>query len=257
MGFFDFLGLGSGGLNDKQIEKIAKLAANPFAQPDVRKEQMMKLIHDGSEAAIKGLLQRFSVNSTQAIADEEEKRFLVDELVHMGDKAVPPLKEYLRKETALSFAAEALMGILPKDQAVTELLSLLDVYGPDDYRADEQKRQLMHILSEEDDERVLASLAPYILDHSDDVRHQVLELFQTRAQAKDKNASTVEVLASISTLLRDQETSPRIARKAAEMVTNLEWQLPGDGALNAVLDSEFFIDKKGYVRRRAAKLDAK
>src|SRR4051812_21610147 len=116
MGILSFLGLGGSALNEKQIEKISKLGANPFAQSDVRREQMDKLIRDGSDAAIRGLLLRLTVNASQAIADEDEKRFVVDELTKMGDRAVGPILSYLRKETALTFALQALLAILPREQ---------------------------------------------------------------------------------------------------------------------------------------------
>ena len=73
-------------------------------------------------------------------------------LTKMGERAVEPLKAYLRKETALTFALQALLAILPKEQAIGELLALFDVYGPDDYRSDEQKKQLVLVLAEQDDE---------------------------------------------------------------------------------------------------------
>lgn len=250
MGILSFLGLGDGKLTDKQIEKTAKLASNPFAQPDVRREQMEKLLRDGSEAAIAGVLNRFSVNSSQAIADEEEKRWLKDELTGLGAVVIPPIKRYLRKETNLSFAAQALLGVLPGEAGTSELLSLLEVYTPDDYRADEQKRQLMLILGEIEDARVLPALVPYLRDHSDDVRHHVIELFAAKAQAKDPAASSEAVRTAFAELLANPDTSPRIAQQAAAVAADLEWTLPGLSALTPVLEGEFFADKKGIVRRR-------
>jgi hypothetical protein len=52
-------------------------------------------------------------------------------------------------------------------------------------------------------------------------------------------------------LVRDPEASPRIAKQAAEMVSALEWMLPGEGdTLNQALREDFFLDKKGFLRRR-------
>lgn len=254
MGMLSFLGIGSAELSPKQIEKIAKLASNPFAQPDVRKEQLQRLFRDGSQESIRAALGRFAINASQAIADEEEKRTLVTDLVALGQPAVEPLKDYLRKETALTFAAQALVQILPHEQAVGELLAVLDVYPPDDHRSDEQKRQIILLLSGENDARILPTLAPYLLDHSDDVRHHVIELFAAEARKKNGQASSEEVRTYFSALLRDADTSPRIIRQAAEIVAELEWQLPGttDGTkLSSFVGEEFFIDKKSFLRRRA------
>jgi hypothetical protein len=251
VGILSFLGLSGGALSEKQIEKISKLAANPFAQSDVRREQMDKLLRDGSDAAIRGLLLRLTVNASQAIADEDEKRFVVDELTKLGERAVGPLKAYLRKETALTFALQALLAILPKEQAIGELLALFEVYGPDDYRADEQKKQLVLVLAEQDDARILPTLVPFLLDHSDDVRHHVLEIFHARAKKGSAAACAPEVLAQVAQLVRGDHASPRIAKQAAEIAAEREWMLPGDAEIAKVLEGEYFLDKKGYVRRRA------
>jgi hypothetical protein len=165
------------------------------------------------------------------------------------------LLDYLRRETNLTFAAQALFGILPKEQALGELLKLFAVYPPDDHRSAEQKRQLVLILADEEDARILPTLVPYLLDHSDDVRDQVLELFFARAQKHDPVASGADVLANVAQLVRENEASPRIAKKAAEVASTLEWMLPGSGeVVNPALNDDFFIDKKGYVRRRPAKV---
>lgn len=253
MGMLSFLGLGSAELSPKQIEKIAKLASNPLAQPDVRKEQIQRLFRVGTPEAIRAALSRFAINASQAIADEEEKRTLVTDLVSLGQVAVEPLKDYLRKETALTFAAQALVQILPHEQAVGELLSVLDVYPPDDHRSDEQKRQIILLLSGEDDARILPRLAPYLLDHSDDVRHHAIELFAAEARKKNPLAASEDVRRNFSELLRDVNASPRITRQAAEIVAELEWQLPGASdttPLSSFLSDEFFIDKKSFLRRR-------
>lgn len=252
MGLLDFLGLGSGPMSDKAIEKTAKLASNPYAQPDVRREQMEKLIKDGSEAAITGLLQRFTMASTQAIADEDEKRFLVDELVKLGDKSVPPLLAYLRREKNMTFALAALQRILPKERALQEVLALLDVYGPEDYRSDEQKRQLILVVTETNDPAVWPKLVPYVLDHSDEVRGLALEKLFAAAKAKTIDAELPNLRANLSELLVDKNTSPRILRQAAEGMLGLEWPLTTpEVALHETLNSQWLVDKKGYLRKRA------
>lgn len=252
MGLLDFLGLGSGPMSDKSIEKTAKLASNPYAQPDVRREQMDKLLRDGSDAAIRGLLQRFTVSSSQAIADEEEKRYLVDELVKLGDKSVPLLLEYLRREKNLTFAIAALQRILPRERALTEMLTLLETYGPDDYRSDEQKRQILLVLADYDDEQVWPKFVPYVLDHSDEVRGIALERLFNAARAKKIDATLPGLTAALCEVLTSKEASPRIIRQSAEGVVGLEWALPvPEAQLNDMIASEWMVDKKGFLRRRS------
>jgi len=145
---------------------------------------------------------------------------------------------------------QVLFRIFPKKAAITELLDLFDVYTPDDYRSDEQKNQLVLLLAEQDDPCILPKLVPFLLDHSDDVRSQVLEVFHARAREGLEQAMNETVRSTFAELLRGPATSPRIARKAAEIAMALEWSLPGNGELNSAIADEFFIDKKGYLRRK-------
>ena len=68
MGLMDFFG---GPLSEKKIEKISKLASNPFAQPDIRMREMMRLLSDGGPGALRGVIKRFAANANGAIADED------------------------------------------------------------------------------------------------------------------------------------------------------------------------------------------
>ncbi len=253
MGMLSFLGLGGGELSPKQIEKISKLAQNPYAQADVRKEQIQKLLNAATPESIRAALGRWTVNASQAIADEDEKRDLVAQIAGLGEASVEPLKDYMRKETALSFAIEALAKILSPEQTIAEVLAVLDVYPPDDHRSDEQKRQIILFLAGENDPRILPKLAPYIGDHSDDVRTHALDVFAEQARKKNPVASSEEVRRETGALLRDKNTSPRVAKKAAEIAAELEWSLPettDETPLSSFISNEFFVDKKGYLRRR-------
>src|SRR6478609_7318824 len=100
MGLLSFFGKGP--LSDKRIAKVAKLASNPFAQPDVRMREMQRLIDDGSDAALRGVLKRFAANAQGHIADEDEKKWLEDALVAHGDDALGPLRDYIATEEKLT-----------------------------------------------------------------------------------------------------------------------------------------------------------
>lgn len=244
---------GKGPLSERQIGKIAKLAANPFAQPDVRMREMEKLLKDGSPEAMRGVLKRFASNASGPIADEDEKKFLENALVDKGDVAREPLREYIRGEKQLTYALRALRRIAGEGEAVAFFIDVLNDYGPDDHRGIEAKLQLVWQLSENlDDPRVMAALIPYLHDHSDDVRWVVLELLEKAADRKlltdTALAQVAEALAAVVT----DDASPRILQRTAELLSAREWQLPEAAeALNTLLDDEFFLDKKKFVRRRA------
>jgi hypothetical protein len=64
------------------------------------------------------------------------------------------------------------------------------------------------------------------------------------------------VLASLSTslavLVTDAGTGPRLQRRAAELLATHEWTVGGSAeTLTPLLEEQFFLDKKRFVRRRA------
>ena len=246
---------GKGPLSDKKIAKVAKLAANPFAQPDVRMREMQRLLHDGSHAALRGVLRRFAANAQGHIADEDEKKWLEDALVEHGEGALAPLREYITSEEKLTYALRAYRRLAGDAEAARFFLEVLERYGPDDYRSIESKLQLVLQLSEDlKDERVLPGLCPFIADHSDDVRWAVIDLFERAAEsgllADDVKS---QACAELGKLVTSSDVSPRIQRRVAELLSQREWQIPGDAEeVASVLQNEFFLDKKRYVRRRAA-----
>lgn len=243
---------GKGPLSDKQIAKAAALAANSFAQPDVRMREMERLIDDGSPAAIRGLLKRFAVNAHGHIADEDEKKWLEDALVEIGQGAVAPLEDYISTEDKLTYALRAYERIVGSEAAAQCFLNVLKRYGADDYRSVEAKLQLVwQLASYIDAPQVLAELVPFLLDHSDDVRWAVIDLLE---RAADKKALPAEILTQASeklaVLVVDPEVSLRISRRTADVLAEREWPLQEGAALNAFLGDDFFLDKKRLVRRR-------
>lgn len=244
---------GRGPLSEKKIAKITKLASNPFAQPDVRMREMEKLVADGSGAALDGVLKRFAMNASGAIADEDEKKWLEDALVDIGEPAIEPLRRYISTEKNLTYALRIYRSVAGAQEAVRFFLEVLDRYGPDDHRSDEAKLQLVWSLADDfADERVMMALVEFVLDHSDDVRWAVLDLLEraddSKRLADEARARACELMARIVT---EDESSPRIQRRVAELLAGREWQVPSNGAqLLPSLDEVYFLDKKRFVRRR-------
>ncbi len=246
---------GKSPLSEKKITKVAKLAANPFAQPDVRMREMQRLVEDGSAAALRGVLRRFAANAQGHIADEDEKKWLEDALVKCGENALPPLQEYIKTEAKLTYALRALARIAGDAPAIDFFIEVLRQYGPDDHRSTEAKLQVIWQLAEHLQEaRVFAALVPFLRDHSDDVRWAVLDLLERVTQDAPPPDLLPGILAHMSFLVCDKEVSPRIAKRAAELLAQREWALPdGQQGLAHVLEETFFLDKKHFVRRRVHK----
>ncbi len=257
MGFLGLFGT-SRPMSEAKIKKVAKLAANPFAQPDVRMREMQRLIADGSDAALRGVLKRFAANASGAIADEDEKKWLEDAMVDLGERVLEPLRDYIKGEKQLTYALRAFRRITGDPEAVRFFLEVLTSYGPDDYRSSEAKLQLVWQLSDDlADERVMPALSEFMLDHSDDVRWAVMDLVESAAdEERLPEAAREHALAKLGVLVTDDGVGPRIQQRAAELLAAREWQVPGNNDhLAAALEETYFLDKKRFVRRRVRKKD--
>jgi hypothetical protein len=255
MGFLGLFGK-SGPMSEAKIQKVAKLAANPFAQTDVRMREMQRLIIDGSDEALRGVLKRFAANASGGIADEDEKKWLEDAMVDLGEDALEPLRDFIKNEKQLTYALRAYRRITGDDESVRFFLEVLRAYGPDDHRTSDAKLQLVWQLSDDlDDPRVMPALAEFMLDHSDDVRWAVMDLVESAAdEGRLPEEARGHACTTLGVLVTDEEVGPRIQQRAANLLANREWQVPGDAeALAPSLEEAYFLDKKRFVRRRVRK----
>ena len=260
-------------LTDAKIAKLASLAANPFAQPEVRVQKMERLLEDGSEAALRGVLQRFAANAQGQIADEEEKQWLITALVNKGEAAVTPLEDYIRGEAKLTFALAAYAKVVGDARAAGFFAAQLRRLGPDDHRSIEAKQQLLAAWVERVPAAdILAELAPFLQDHSDDVRWQVLETIEQAAQAdrspdasalrpeappvdKSKSghrqAGLLAVRPMLVALVSEGPASARIARRAARLMCAHKWAwLAGDTKLAPSVAAGHSISAEGRLQAR-------
>lgn len=252
-----FLGLfGDGSMSERRIDKAAKLAANPFAQPDVRMREMQRLLNDGSPAAIRGVLKRFTANASGHIADEDEKKWLENALVSHGEDAVEPLQSFIKSEERLTYALHAYERITGADGAIRFYLEVMNAYGPDDHRSGEAKLQLVHALAEHlDKPGVLEGLLPFVLDHADEVRTAVLDLIDTAADKGLLSDAMLLTLAEpFATLVCDGTVGPRVQRRAVELLEKRNWTVGGQAEeLATLVNDVYFLDKKRFVRKRVKK----
>jgi len=246
---------GNSKLTPAKIAKLGKLACNPFAQPDVRVRELERLLGDGTEGALDAAIKRFSINANGHIADEDEKKWLENRLVELGDVVVEALKRFIRGEKQLTYALRALRRIVGEPLAVEFFLETLLALGPDDYRSADSKLQLVWQLAEDIDghPEIVRALVPFVGDHADDVRWAVLDLVEQQHVGGNLDDELIAGLAGeMGEALFAEDTSPRISRRIVELFASTGWAAGGTGAeLPTLAGDEFFLDKKRFVRRRA------
>ena len=161
---------------DKQVGKVKER----YAQPDFRRMAMEKLLEWGTPEALDGVLQRFTVVVQSPHWDEEEKRWLVEELAERGEPVREALSRFLRRENHIAFAAKTLKRVVDHDTYVQELIEALKARSPEDYRSVQAKQELIAALGEETGGPELEVLLPYLDDHGDDVQCAAIDVIEAR-----------------------------------------------------------------------------
>lgn len=239
------MGLGDLFKRQSPIEKLGKDLREPYAQPEVRRGAMNKLIEMGTPEAYDALLSRFTFNASGHIADEEEKRDLTDELVRIGKPMVEPIRKFVKKEKAISFPLRAVIKILERKEALAFMMEMLSGMEPLDHRTTQQKTHLIVALSELQGAEHAQKLVPYLDDHHDDVQFQAVEALE-----KLKDPATYDALAAVCT---GDKHSARIMRRAAHALEVLEVDVKGRyDQFNAELKSEYQVTKKGTLAKKTA-----
>lgn len=259
MGLLSFFGLG-GAMSPKRISQASKLACNPFAQPEVRMRELQRLLKQRTSASIAGAVRRFGANAQGHIADEEEKTWLKEALVNVGQDAQGPLEEYIRDGQKLTYALMAYEQIVGFKPALGFFLTVLTEIGPQDHQRGEQKQQLVAaLLPDAHNTDVQKALAPFVADHSDDVIWAVLDGVHHALQhgAQNKAAQAVQLddalTSSLATLLVSPHASARISRRVADLMARAAVPLGAlPGPLPANLSEHYFVDGKGIVHVRAS-----
>ncbi len=225
-------------------ERALKDLREPYAQPDVRRAAMGKLLELATPEAYNALLVRFTYACHGHIADESEKRDLVDELVNIGRPAVEPIRAFIAKEKAVQFPIRALSRICDRPETIGIIVDVLKTVEPMDHRTTEQKRGLIDAISDLGSAEQAPVIAPYLNDHHDDVQAMAIDTLE-----KLKNPTTYPALAVVC---GSDMHSARIQRRAAQALENLGVEVAKDAFEKwpSELRSEYALDKKGLLTKK-------
>jgi hypothetical protein len=238
MGLLDFLK--SSPSTDAIANQVRK-AKEHYAQPDYRRMAMDKLLKWDTDESIKGLLERFTVVVQSPHWDEEEKCWLVNEVVTKGERMVPILRDFIFEKNEVNHAIIALKKLVTDQESYSKLLTeALAKRSPSDHRSVQSKREIIGAITDLNNRNLDALLVPYLEDHSDDVQSLTIE-----ALAKSQDPSITKKLPE---LLSSEVHSARVLRMAAKVVT--EQKIPIEPGLElAEVVAEEYAVKNGYLVR--------
>ena len=163
MGFKDLFS--KEGRRERSLQKNIGKAASKKIKPDDRRPALWSLLEDGSDAAVAGLLKRFTfIYDINIVMDEEEKKMVYDGLMRLGEQILPPVRVHLHTSPTLSWGLRIVNDICDHDTVWTVLEEVLEDYEPGYERDPSRKDQLMTFLGEFDDERAVKALMPFLED---------------------------------------------------------------------------------------------
>ncbi len=224
MGFLDIIF----GSPAKQLERQCKRVQNINAQPEDREAAALFLAEDGTEMAIYGLLGRFDVRIENAMKDRNEKAFIFELLVALGEPVLEPAILFCKRCKNIANPLRLIEALGGTEPLLATALGMLDEEAEkEDYKPD-RKRHLLVLLADQRDERIPDSAARFLDDFDEGVRYAAAQavISQETEQASDK---------LLATLANPTEESNRLRVRIAEVVAARRWPL--DPHVQALTDN--------------------
>ena len=240
MNFKDFLS--SEGRLKLRIERATKTLLERYAQHDARMEAAEKLREVGTPEAIYSLARRFSATAENLGVDQDEKKTIQEVLVRFGERAVDPLKRYIKDYDKVTWAIDALAELLPKEELIPILFDLLKGGDPV-YIRGEKATQILSAFESLDDPTIVTGVIPCLKSADDTVRFAAVECLESYG---DESAREPLLEALVDPL----EDSARVKTRIGEALEKLGWDVKGyRKKVEAALPEPFRVSSKGRVYR--------
>jgi hypothetical protein len=228
--------------SSEAIAKQVQRAKEHYAQPDYRRMAMDQLLKWNTEESLRGILDRFCVVVQSPHWDEDEKKWLSEQIVALGDKMKPILRNFILEKNEINYALGAYRQICKDDEEYNRLLiEALKKRPPSDHRSVQSKQELLAALSELDLVSLEDLIAPYLNDHSDDVQFLSIEALS--------HSKSPHIHKLLLTMLSSENHSARVVRAASAVVAQQKISLDPELVLSDVVSEDYKIDHGLLVRR--------
>lgn len=226
----------------KNIQKLVTKVKERYAQPEYRRGAMERLLSWGTPEALDGVLTRFTVVVQSPHWDEEEKRWLVEELVEKGEPAKEALVRFLERENHIAFAAQALRQLASKEEYVEVLTKALKARSPEDYRSAQGKQEIIACIADASGPEVAEALEPYLDDHADDVQCACIDAVE--------KLSAEAAYPRLKEIVTDDARSARVLRHAAGAMARLGVPVDPSKPLQPAVTEDYVV-KEGKLARQS------
>jgi hypothetical protein len=234
---------GGGGPKKSKIDKYVKVITNPYTQSADRYASMEKLLADGTDEALVGLMKRFTCVATKSIEDEEEKGWVYRQLSGLGTKVLPALKQFCLESENVAWALRILEDVANEEQEWEVLDAMLERHPPEYARDPKTKLQILTHVAEIDDPHVVETLIKYLEDPDEGVRFFVVEQLVDIADERAKGPL-------VARLGNKDEDSIRLRTRLLDGLAALGWDVSEyQSIVTANLGNEHLLAKGKIVHR--------
>lgn len=246
MGLFDYFSKEAA--QERKRNGCLKKLTNMYYQPAERyyaADVAAELVAGGDKEAIHVLLTRFEHIAPSSTNDQEEKKYVHDKLVGLGEPIVETLQQYiLTTDKAVYWPMRVLGSLWTRSRFEEFLAEVLTSMDPEYVRNPEKKIGLMRMAADHPNPVVAEALKPFLADTNETVRYQTVEALVDQG---DKAEGLYEAFLP---RLVDEE-SLRIVNRIGELFAEKGWSLEGADteAVRNNLGTHFRLSKDGKIER--------
>ena len=174
----------------------------------------------GDKESVLVLLARFEHISPSSTIDQEEKRYVHDLLVGLGEPVVETIQTYVRKsQKGVYWPLRVIGSLLSKDAFIAFLADVIENTDTDYWRSPDKKVGLMRMAADLPDPRLALASLPFVADADESVRFQAVEALLAQAELPELASHLTERLAGA-------EESLRIRLRIAAGFAERGWVVP-------------------------------
>ena len=226
---------------EKQIERLRKKVKEPHGDPSTRINAAQKLLEIGTEPAIFALLDRFTISASPSRQDDEEKEEVLNWIVGLGERAVPPIVRFLKKDRQVYWPFRALQSILSKDELAKAGEELLRYHWENPPASSDPTAQLVQLMEGLHTPSLKTTLENYLEHEDDDVRLAAVNYFLKRPEDEAREP--------VLKCYLDSEDRPRIRAHILDRLIDLGWSVRGfRPKIEETLPEGYFLTRDGTVR---------
>jgi len=226
----------------QQIEKLRKKVKEPHGDPANRINAARKLRDMGTEDALLALLDRFSIAASPSRQDEEEKEEILSWLIQLGDRAVPAIVRFLKRQRQVYWPFRALHTILTPEQLAAKTEEILKYQWDNPPASSDPTAQLIRLSDALHDPALRKTIELYLEHEDDDVLLAALDyLFKL-----DDEGSRTQILECYLASLE----RPRIRAHVLDRLAELGWSVRGyRPKVEETLPENYYLTRDGAIKK--------